>query len=270
MKWRLQMADSKVFVITHKECEIPKIEGQYILLVGAENKSGEIKYDFRDNTGENISYKNKNYCELTGVYWIWKNVDADIVGLCHYRRFFTNARWSKNPKYYLNNHDINVLFEKYDVIMPERLYYLANIKDIVKHAPNLADLEEIRRAICALYSGYLEDYEKFLSQRSAFLFNMCIMRKEIFDRYCQWIFDILFFIEEHHDMSREDSYRQRLFGFLSERLIYVWVYHNIPADKIKEMPVVRTDISSHEIVSKDIKNKIKKNLTFSILGKDIC
>ena len=50
----------------------------------------------------------------------------------------------------------------------------------------------------------------------------------------------------------------------------MWVYHNIPADKIKEMPVVRTDISSHEIVSKDIKNKIKKNLTFSILGKDIC
>lgn len=82
------MAVSKVFVITHKECEIPKVEGQYILLVGAENKSEAIKCDFRDNTGENISEKNKNYCELTGVYWIWKNVDADIIGLCHYRRFF--------------------------------------------------------------------------------------------------------------------------------------------------------------------------------------
>jgi len=82
-------------------------------------------------------------------------------------------------------------------------------------------------------------------------------------------FDILFFIEERHDISQEDSYRQRLFGFLSERLIYVWIYHNIHADKIKEIPVVRTDISNYEIISKDIKNKIKKMLTFGIPGKDI-
>ena len=98
MRWGLQMAVSKVFVITHKECEIPKVEGQYILLVGAENKSEAIKCDFRDNTGENISEKNKNYCELTGVYWIWKNVDADIIGLCHYRRFFNKYRLSKKTK----------------------------------------------------------------------------------------------------------------------------------------------------------------------------
>ena len=262
------MSISKVFVITHKECEVPKVEGQYILIVGAKNKAKTIQCDFCDDTGKNISDKNKNYCELTGLYWIWKNIDADIVGLCHYRRFFTNARWSKNPKYYLNSHDIKTLFEKYDVIMPEKIYYPGNIRDIVRHAPNRKDLEEMREAISELYPEYLEDYERFLSQRSTFLFNMCIMRKELLNQYCQWIFDILFIIEAHHDMSQEDSYRQRLFGFLSERLIYVWVSHNIPINKVKEIPVIRTDISSREIITKDIKNKIKKLLAIKELYKE--
>ena len=97
---------------------------------------------------------------------------------------------------------------------------------------------------------------------------MCIMLKELLNKYFQRIFDILFIIEAHHDMSQEDSYRQRLFGFLSERLIYVWVSHNIPINKVKEIPVIRTDISSREIITKDIKNKIKKLLAIKELYKE--
>lgn len=40
------MSISKVFVITHKECEVPKVEGQYILLVGAKIKQKQSSVIF--------------------------------------------------------------------------------------------------------------------------------------------------------------------------------------------------------------------------------
>ena len=89
--------------------------------------------------------------------------------------------------------------------------------------------------------------------------NMCIMKKKHLEDYCKWIFKILSYIEAHHDMSKEDEYRSRLFGFLSERLIWVWVKHNIPNDRIKEVRVVRTDVRTISQLIKDIKNLIKSN-----------
>ena len=45
-----------------------------------------------DNEGDNISFKNKSYCELTTQYWAWKNQTADYYGFCHYRRYFSFSK----------------------------------------------------------------------------------------------------------------------------------------------------------------------------------
>lgn len=76
-----------IYVITHKSFDDSKIEQTYhrILHVGT-NKNYKSWY-LKDNTGDNISSKNANYCELTGLYWIWKNSNEpadDIDGLVHY------------------------------------------------------------------------------------------------------------------------------------------------------------------------------------------
>ncbi len=47
--------------------------------------------DLTDMTGDNISEKNPIYCELTGLYWMWKNMiirgaKEDYYGLYQYRR----------------------------------------------------------------------------------------------------------------------------------------------------------------------------------------
>ena len=74
-----------ILVVTHKPHWMPKDKIYLPILVG--NSSIKEKY-LRDNTGENISSKNKNYCELTAMYWAWKNLQSDYIGLCHYRRYF--------------------------------------------------------------------------------------------------------------------------------------------------------------------------------------
>lgn len=260
------MPDVKIFVITHKVFKIPQIEDYYTLIVGAKGKNIEWKYDYRDDEGENISKKNPNYCELTGLYWIWKNINADIVGLCHYRRYFTTSLLSNSTKFILSSNQIIKLMNKYDVIIPERIWHLHNM-NIVGHAPNKNDLQEMREAIKALYPEYVDEYENYLNQRSMFPCNMCIMKKNLLDQYCEWIFNILFYIEDRHDMENEDPYRKRLFGFLSERLLYVWLIHNVSESRIKEIRIVNTEVKSNRLI-KCIKNELKRGIAALVLVKD--
>ena len=93
---------SKVWIVvaTHKAFPMPTDKMYIPLHVGAEGKTNEdgtpldLGYQ-KDNTGDNISAKNANYCELTGLYWAWKNLKADYIGLVHYRRYFQGI--SKMP-----------------------------------------------------------------------------------------------------------------------------------------------------------------------------
>lgn len=85
--------NTEIYIISHKEFEKPKLEGYKSLLVGSIfHPDIKEKFDYCDDAGDNISFKNKSFCELTGLYWIWKNSNADIIGLCHYRRYFTKSK----------------------------------------------------------------------------------------------------------------------------------------------------------------------------------
>ena len=95
--------DIKIIVAAHKKYWMPDDDMYLPLHVGAEGKTDEngqpldLGYT-KDNTGDNISSKNANYCELTGMYWAWKNLDADYIGLAHYRRHFSNGKSGKDKE----------------------------------------------------------------------------------------------------------------------------------------------------------------------------
>ena len=84
----------KIIVATHKTYPMPNDKMYFPIQVGAEGKNN-LGYQ-ADNTGDNISKKNPYFCELTGLYWAWKNLDADYIGLAHYRRHFKGKNKSKN------------------------------------------------------------------------------------------------------------------------------------------------------------------------------
>ena len=55
---------------------------------------------------------------------------------------------------------------------------------------------------------------------------MFVMKWDILDRYCQWLFDILFELERRLDISAYNAYDARVFGFVGERMLDVWLEKN--------------------------------------------
>lgn len=232
----------KIYVAMHKKIDLGFKSDLYEpLLVGSYNKKD--KDILRDDKGENISSKNENYCELTGVYWIWKNSKEDIVGLCHYRRFLSKRFFSSKSKYYLTEEEINELFNKgYNMILPKKHLYLKSIQNSLNIAPNVADMEVVKDSIKKLYPEYMEAYDKYMNGNSSYLCNVMITKKEIFDEYSEWLFKILYDVEENMDKETyiHDSYRKRMFGFLSERLLNVWIIYNKNKFNIKGYYLINT------------------------------
>ena len=112
--------DIKIYIATHKSFTPPKNDIYIPLQVGAEGKK-DLGY-LKDNTGDNISSMNPYYCELTGMYWMWKNTSADIIGLVHYRRYFYDKYIFSDPKKILDKKTIQNMMSKYDVIVAQRGY----------------------------------------------------------------------------------------------------------------------------------------------------
>ena len=236
--------ETKMYVIAHNKAAIPRVQSYVSMFVGAALHGTDGGFDIRDDTGDNISAKNPNYCELTGVYWIWKNSSADIVGISHYRRFFSKNAIFGSFKHFVTGKEMEELLAKKRMVLPKPRCSSSTILLATNIGPNMADVKEMHDAIQSCAPDYMEDYKWFFNQNKSPLFNMCIMKKADFDAYCAWLFPILAHVEKYHDMEAETiPYRRRLYGFLSERLFPVWVHHNVAASDIAELPVVNTSES---------------------------
>lgn len=169
----------------------------------------------KDDIGDNISAKNKQFCELTALYWLWKYAREDIIGLAHYRRHFLfPIDWKKRM---LDNH--------VDVILPVPLYVAPSIEENFKSRHDPSDWEFMMqylkdnfpgdyRAACAFFKGNL--YSPC---------NMFVMKREVLDILCTWLFPVLFKVAEHGGM-KDNSYLNRYPGFISERLISLFFEMN--------------------------------------------
>jgi hypothetical protein len=232
-----------IYVVLHNPSWYPNLEFYAPIRVGS--AKFPLPPMINDSNGINISDKNSNYSELTAIYFLFKNCSDDVKGLVHYRRYFINglyinktlSRFSfiseKNTRKYLSNYDIivpkayiekNTLYTQYD-----SLHYIK-------------DLELSKQIVITLYPSYKESFEYVIETDQIhyrFFYNMFISSNKIFNEYCEWLFSILFVVEKKIDLNGYDSYQRRVFGFLSERLFNVYVYHN--RLKYKEVEVVNVE-----------------------------
>ena len=229
----------KILVAAHKKYWMPSDPCYLPLHVGREGKQ-DLGYT-GDNTGDNISSKNPNFCELTGIYWAWKNLRADYIGLCHYRRYFANKVHGSdlNAKHQavLTLVDYEKLLKDVDCLLPmKRNYYIETVRSQYEHAHNKRDLDECEKIIAENYPEYDSAFKQVMSQKRLHILNMFVMKWELFDAYCKFLFGVLFELEKRIDISNYTQYEARVFGFLAERLLNVWVEKN--EVKFKEVPVV--------------------------------
>lgn len=222
------MPDIQIFVAAHKRFDVsPRLSEIYRpLQVGSEGK--ESLGFLQDNTGDHISEKNPSYCELTGLYWVWKNVQADVVGLCHYRRYFSSMPLDRHLHHVLTGDQIEKILKKYDVILPRRVHL--GRKTVSEHltghrSESERDLATTRSAIEALFPEYLTSFDEVMSMHKTYQCNMFMMSKKQADVYCNWLFSVLDYVEQRTDISHYDAVQKRLYGYLGERLLHVWVHH---------------------------------------------
>ena len=176
--------------------------------------------DLMDNIGENISDRNRQFCELTALYWIWKNAKEDIVGLEHYRRhFLLSEDWIKNMKE-----------NEIDVILPTPLLVMPSLVENYKNRHIAEDWDCMMNYMRKIHPDYYEDAVKFFKTNLYSPCNMFIMKKEVLNELCNWLFPLIFLCAEHIG-EREDSYQNRYPGFLAERLITFFFEKN--RDKYK-------------------------------------
>ena len=208
-----------------------------------------------DSTGTTpaITFQKKmgNYSELTGLYWIWKNTDSEIVGLSHYRRFFFSKKakavmrfkkfaekliglgnkrfgiyyssFPKDTQLILTSNETIEILDRYDAIIPMGRKMKYSVWEQYNRRHVLKDMEATQQIIAEIYPSHMNAFNEVMRKKELFPCNMFVMKRKCFDEYMEWLFNILFELEKRIDITNYDNYQKRIFGFISERLLDVWL-----------------------------------------------
>ena len=239
----------KLYSVYHKPFFIPNADYVIPIQAGKTLSNLDLKVA-ADNTGDNISDLNGTFCELTVKYWIWKNAEriTSHWGLCHYRRYVMQkpAIYFKAPRlkdFTASQENIDKvldddlydqlcsLLQKHDVIIQQPMNIhknkqgFFNLKEHYERDHIASDWQAVMNAIKKLYPDYAKSLDSFNKSYKMSFFNMMVAPWQIWDDYLKWLFDILFEVKKNIKIS-DDAYQSRVFGFMSERLINLYILHN--------------------------------------------
>ncbi len=240
-------SDIRMIVASHKLYEMPQDTMYLPVQVGA---AGKAKIDgfTGDDSGENISEKNPTYCELTGLYWAWKNLDCDAIGLAHYRRHFSmkSRGYRKSHGIFasvLSYEEAEALLARYDILVPKkRKYYIESLYSHYAHTFDARHLDVTREIIAEKYPAYVDYVDAVYRQRHGYMFNMFLLRKADLDAYCCWLFDVLGELERRIPTDGMSAFEARFYGRVSEILFNVWLMDRVKdGATVGEIPVISTE-----------------------------
>ena len=257
------MSHISVYVVTHKNCFIPPNRIMKPIQAGCEISGIHIPGMLHDDEGDNISSKNRMYCEMTAQYWAWKNdLDSDYIGFFHYRRYLNFSGKNLESDCWgnviydrpfdgeicaelgIDADRMEEIIRQYDAIVP--------VPRIIPGGKNIygeyasaegQHKEDLDMALAVLGEKcpeYAESAKKYMSSERPYEVNMFIMRRDLFKSYAAWVFDILFEVERRSDFSSYNQYELRVMGFLAERLFGIWLTHNQEAKSLRTLELQKT------------------------------
>lgn len=220
------MENLKVMVAVHKPYDV-LCDGTYLPIQVGAALAADLGIG-KDNTGINISEKNGFYCELTALYWAWHNLPADALGLMHYRRYLGMpgrcVPWKRPKEKIASGEELRQCLEKAPIILPKkRNYVIENRENQYVRAHGRAGMDALRAVLKRQSPEYLPAFDRTMKRTSGHCFNIFIMRRDLCDAYCQWLFGTLFEVEAVMRASMPEDVIPRLFGFLAERMLDCWI-----------------------------------------------
>ena len=254
------MKKVQIFVVAHKPAEIPKVEALVPIHVGrsVSRYKEEMAGMIGDDTGENISEKNPQYCEMTAHYWIWKNVkDTGYVGVCHYRRFFGAE---------ISEENISKVMADADVLMVEPSWYLDSVYAYFAKFMGAENMTILWMVMKKLYPEFVESLETICDGVKFHPFNMLLCRKELFDEYAEWMFSVLGECEKYVKPAPYTNAR-RVLAYMAELLTGVYFIHR--GLRIKSVPYYKIDDGEKVLVARSEDESRKLALYESLLHNEL-
>lgn len=256
----------RIIVATTEPCRMPEDPMYLPLQVGSSGKPG-IGYA-RDDTGDNISRKNACYCELTGLYWAWKNLPADYIGLVHYRRYFRHGPPLRRDPYasILRTRTAQRLLRRKKLIVPcRRRYFIETLQSHYAHTQGDAELVAMREILAQSDPPALRAWNRALGRTWGYMFNMMVLPRTLLDEYCSWLFPLLDELYTRIGTAGRTDFQKRYVGRIGELLFNVWL------EKKKQEGILQDrdigEVPFLYIGKVDIRGKVKAFLAAKFLHR---
>lgn len=271
--------DIKILIACHKPSELPKNDLFLPVRVGAALHDDDLGLQRDDDGQDNISRKNLGYCELTAIYWAWKNLEADYYGLFHYRRFYSFA-----DKRFPVSDDGHMMirakalsqgvFAKYGLLDVERMRKIIESNDLIVHESRpvrgiptpmavpggsvrehykyhdgtivrSSDIELMMEIIRTKYPDIYPYIDKYLDGDKFLGYNMFIMKRKYFMGMCSFTFGVLFEVEKRIDdsLNERSLNANRIYGYLAEILTSAYIYYlrqTVDNLRVQELQMIYT------------------------------
>ena len=247
-----------IYIAYHKQAPLLDSPSITPIHVGRARANAPLAKMIGDDTGDNISTDNASYCELTALYWAWKNgPKGGFVGLMHYRRVLDVQnihQGAAQAEIFVNRFHIPDWLDgteawlaeaaQPDITLPRMHRMGMSVEENFNRGHRAEDFQMARQVIARDHPTYLNSFENVAAGHAFRLGNIFVMRRSIFERYCAWLFDILAKVAAADiDRSAYSQQQMRYLGFLAERLFTVFVDHEKaqnPALRLHEVAILNS------------------------------